>query len=85
MAFTITTYPISLGNLKGLAGTFTSAEGDSSMTLAHGLNWVAYASVEIDTGGVGVQRPKITHSAGTMTVVWDDTLGYSGQLLVIGK
>lgn len=79
----------SIGNLRLVTGTFTSANGDGNAeTLAfatHGLNYLAWGEVTLDTGGISVPRPKNTVSSGTLTWTVDDTLGYSGKWIVIGR
>ena len=86
-AFTVTNAH-SEGNLRSVHGTFTSAVGDSTMTLdnsTHGLNYIVDYDVTLDTGGVGTQNPKVTISSGTITAVWDDTMGYAGKFYVKGR
>ena len=87
MAFTFTvSSAVPVGNFKMVSGTFTSATGDNTMTLdatTHGLNYIA--DYHIDLSGVGVFPPKVTISSGTITGVWDDTLGYSGNWMVKGR
>lgn len=85
MAFTITPYSGSAGNLRTYHGTFTSALGDTALSLNHGFNYVAQFECSLRPGGVGTQQPSISHASGTSTVTWDDTLGYSGQFFVSGR
>lgn len=89
MAFSATITNVnSEGNLRSVHGTFTSAEGDSTFTLdnsIHGLNYIADYEVTLDTGGVNTPRPKVTVSAGTITAIFQDTLGYSGKFYVKGR
>lgn len=76
------------GDERRIWGTFTTAAGDNSLTLApatHGLNNVRTYNVSLDAGGVGTQTPKVANSAGTLTITFDDTLGYSGTWWVSGK
>ena len=75
----------SVGSLWCITGDFTSANGDTGFTFEHGFNYVASDEVDLSAGGVGTQNPKITHSAGTATVTFDNTLGYSGKFKFIGK
>lgn len=87
VAFTVTNVH-SVGNLKQVHGTFTSADGDNTATLdssTHGFNYIADYDITINSGGVGVQEPKVTISSGTITAVWDDTQGYSGTFSVTGR
>ena len=89
MAFTYTVDGATvMGNKRVVHGTFTSATGDSSATLSastHGLNNIIDYKFTLDTGGVNVQNPKVTISSGTLTAVFDDTLGYSGKWVVTGS
>lgn len=75
----------SVGSLWSLSGDFTTADGDSTLTITHGFNYVASDNVSTKTGGVGVQTPKVTHSAGVATLVWDNTKGFSGKFNFVGK
>jgi len=72
------------GDEYSIAGSFTSASGDTTLTVTHGMNLVSEASIKLDSS-VGWQVPKVTHSAGVATVVWDDTQGGSGSFFFIGK
>lgn len=85
MAFTVTPYTGSAGNMRTYHGTFTSALGDSALSLNHGFNYVAQCLVSLEPGGIATQRPSVSHSGGTTTVTWDDTLGYSGNFFVVGR
>lgn len=89
MAVTYTVSGVnSSGNLKSVHGTFTSAIGDTDLTLnptVHGLNYIADYSISLDTGGINSQSPKCTVSGGTITATVDDTLGYSGKFFVLGR
>jgi hypothetical protein len=89
MAYTFTvTNSHSSGDTKTIHGTFTTASGDTTGTLdadTHGLNYIVDYNVTLDTGGVSVPNPKITVSAGTITILYEDTLGYSGKFYVNGK
>lgn len=73
------------GNLRTYSGTFTTASGDSSLTITHGMYDVRQSDVRIDAGGLNTPNPKITNSAGVCTFVVDDTLGYSGTFFFMGK
>jgi len=56
IAFTVTGVHSS-GDLKEVHGTFTSADGDTTATLAnatHGLNHIVDANITLDTGAIGV-------------------------------
>ena len=75
----------SVGSLWAYSGDFTTDSGDSTLTVTHKMNYVAKADVDIQKGGVGAQNPKVTHSGGVMTMVFDDTLGYSGSFYIVGK
>lgn len=86
MAFTVTSLvPGSAGDCRSLSGTFTSAQGDSTLTFTHGMGAVRLADFSLDPGGIAPQIPSVTHAAGVATVTWDDTLGASGRFCVIGK
>ena len=87
VAYTLTNAH-SLGNLKGVHGTFTTANGDNTLTLApatHGLNYIVDYKISLDTGGLNIPAPKVTISSGTLTWTVDDTLGYSGKWYVLGR
>lgn len=79
----------SSGSLRERWGTFTSAAGDGNgETLAratHGLNYISAYDITLDTGAIGVQKPKVTVSSGTLTWTVDDTHGYSGKWWVRGR
>ncbi len=89
MAFSITTSGSNnVGSMRQVYGTFTSASGDSSMTLAyvnHGLGFISDYNVTLDTGGVSAHAPKVTISGGTLTITFEDTEGYSGKWSVTGR
>lgn len=74
-----------LGDLRSYSGTFTTASGDSSLTITHGMYDVRQADVRLDAGGVNTPNPKITNSSGVCTFLVDDTLGYSGTFYFLGK
>ena len=88
VAYTVTNTH-SVGNLRAVHGTFTSAAGDgSAVTLGastHGLNYIADYNITLDTGGLNTPKPKATVSSGTITWNVDDTLGYSGKFYVLGR
>ncbi len=73
------------GNMRTYSGTFTSASGDNTLTVTHGMNFLVNYHVTLGNGLVGPQNPKVTTSAGVSTVVWDNTLGASGQFHFIGR
>ena len=78
----------SVGNMKWAHGTFTSADGDTSASLAnatHGFNYVVGYQFTFDTGGVAVPTPKATISGGTITLTFDNSQGYSGKWWVMGR
>lgn len=86
-AFTVTNGH-SEGNLKSVHGTFTSADGDTSMSLTtatHGFNYIADYKVTLDTAAINAQIPKVTISSGTLTALWQDTQGQSGKFYVKGR
>lgn len=79
----------SLGNLKLVHGTFTSALGDGNgetlTATTHGLNYIVGYQILLDTGGLNTPQPKVTIASGTLTWTVDDTLGYSGKWWVLGR
>ncbi len=78
----------SVGDLRSVVGTFTSADGDSSATLSnstHGLDYISRYRITLDTGGVSSHNPKVTVSSGTLTITFEDTQGYSGKWEVEGR
>lgn len=75
----------SVGDARSLSGTFTSAAGDHTLTYTHGMYNVRDARFTLATGAVDVPPPKVTHSAGVATVIWDDTQGLSGSFYIVGK
>ena len=72
-----------MGNKVAYSGLFTSASGDNTLTITHGMYnpIVTEAILQL----VGAQVPKMTTSAGATTFVWDDTQGASGQFLILGN
>ncbi len=73
------------GNYRSWNCDFTTASGDSSLTFNHGLNHIVDSHVTLEKGGIGAQTPKVTHSSGTATAVFDNTLGYSGHAYFLGR
>lgn len=76
------------GDLKSVHGTFTTAEGDSSLEFGaglHGFNYIADYKITLDTGGITTPNPKVTISSGTLTALFLDTQGYSGKFYVKGR
>lgn len=87
LAYTISNVT-SIGKYRMVTGTFTSASGDTTFTLApatHGLNNIIDFDVSIKGGAVDAQTPKTTNSSGTITAIWDDTQGLSGTFTLIGN
>ena len=85
-AFTVVRSSIQ-GGRKKVVGTFTTATGDNSGSLAngtHGLNYVETYRVEFTPAGLNTPVPKVANSTGTLTITTDDTEGYSGNWEVIG-
>lgn len=78
----------SRGNMKHVHGTFTTSDGDTTVSLAadtHGLNYIVEAMVTLDAGGLEVPQPKIAISSGTITATFSNTQGYSGRFSVTGR
>lgn len=78
----------SLGNIRLVHGTFTSAAGDNNGSITattHGLNHIVGYQFTLDTGGLETPAPKVTVASGSITVTWTDTLGYSGKFWIMGK
>ena len=73
------------GNLRTYSGDFTTAKGDSTLTITHGMYNVVDANVNMMKGAVNTQNPKITHSAGVCTFVVDDTMANSGTFYFLGS
>jgi hypothetical protein len=71
------------GDLNMYTGTFTSASGDSALTIAHGYNYIADTDIALNQ--IGAQNPTVSTTSGTTTVTWDDTKGASGTFCIIGK
>lgn len=87
MAFTVTGATV-IGNKRMVSGTFTSSSGDSSGSLTattHGLNNIVSHDIRFDSAGLNTPNPKVTVSAGTLTLSFDDSQGYSGTWHVIGS
>lgn len=72
-----------IGNQRIYSGTFTSAAGDNTLTVTHGMYFVTDVDVQINM--VGAQVPSVSTSGGASTVVWDDTQGASGSFTFIGR
>jgi hypothetical protein len=75
------------GNTRWVRGSFTTTTGDTTVTLTPtttGLYNVVEYSIQLDTGGIAHQNPKISESSGTITATFDDTLGYGGTFWVKG-
>lgn len=89
ITYTVTEAGAGFGPFRYAFGTFTSAAGDGvSETLTattHGMNYIAFSEVTLDTGGVDTPVLKKTISSGTITWSATDTLGYSGKWFVLGK
>jgi len=88
MAVTNThTDTVNMGSIRIAYGTFTSANGDNTVTLTsgtdHGLNVILMHQIELD--GHGVPIPDVSISGGTVTATFNDTLGYSGRWTLIGR
>jgi hypothetical protein len=73
------------GNLRYWSADFTTATGDHTLTFNHGLNYLVESRVSLAIGGLNTQDPKITHSSGTATAVFNNTLGLSGHAYFLGK
>ena len=77
------------GNKRWTRGTFTTASGDSSISLNFntiaGINNIVDYSVRMDTGGIAHQNPKFSISGGTITGTVDDTQGFGGTFFVLGN
>lgn len=85
MAFTTTNVTRgNHGNFYTISGSFTSAAGDSVLTVTHGMSHIVEDRITLDAS-VGWQSPKVTHSAGVATVTWDDTQGNSGTFYFVGR
>lgn len=86
MSISVTTVvPGSVGDARSLSGAFTSAQGDTTLTYTHGMYDVRTAIFTLQGEAIDAQRPKVTHSAGVATVVWDDTNAFSGTFYIVGK
>ncbi len=72
------------GNFYTISGSFTSAAGDTALTVTHGMHHVVEDHVTLDSS-VAWQTPKISHSSGVATVTWDDTQGNSGTFYFVGR
>ena len=74
----------SVGNRKRIFGTFTTATGDSTGTIATGLGAIDSYEVTIKGGGLNTPVLKSTVSSGTITITTDDFVGYSGSFWADG-
>lgn len=74
-----------VGDLRTYSGSFTTATGDTSLTITHGMYDVRDSRVSLQAGGLNTPNPKVTNSAGVCTFVVDDTQGYSGTFFFLGK
>lgn len=78
----------SVGNMRSVSGTFTSAANDKTVSITpteHGCGYVDWAEVTLDAGAAGTEQPKIAISNGTVTATFNDTQGLSGRWVVTGK
>lgn len=76
------------GNLKSVHGTFTTTDGDTSVSLTnatHGLNYIVDYHLTLDTGALNPPIPKVTISSGAITATYHDTKGLSGKFYVKGR
>ena len=71
------------GDYNMYSGTFTSASGDTTLSIAHG--YYSVVDYDITLNMVGGQNPVVSTTSGTTTAIWDDTQGASGQFCIIGK
>ena len=77
------------GNRRAVWGTYTSAAGDNSVTITHGLSQVDSFFVAQE-GALQPQTPKIVHAAtsgstaANTVLTYDDTQGLSGRWRVVG-
>jgi TPP-dependent indolepyruvate ferredoxin oxidoreductase alpha subunit len=69
------------GNHRVVSGTFTNAEADSGGAISTGLDYVAGFSC-VPTSHVASTMPKVTASAGTITIVTDN--GVDGNWIAFG-
>ena len=80
---------VSLGSIRKVYGTFTSAVGDSSMSIlkaTHGCNQVLEADINFNSSVLDGHKPKIViTTGGVVTVTFADTRGYSGNWSVEGR
>lgn len=85
MAVTVSTTGRTVyGNRVCLYGTFTSAAGDNTVTISHGMYQVDDFN-EVLEGALDYQNPKVSHSAGVTTLVYNDTDGLSGRWKIVGQ
>ena len=76
------------GNLKSVHGTFTTSDGDTTVTLdssTHGMNYIVDYHITLDTGALNPPVPKVDVSSGTITATYHDTMGLSGKFYVKGR
>lgn len=86
MAFTVSVVGSgSQGSRRAVWGTFTSANGDSAVTISHGLAQLDDLNVILE-GAMNPPQPKQVHSASSKNTVltWDDTQAKSGRWRAIG-
>lgn len=87
-AFTVTQkVPYKAGYWE-VMGTFTSAAGDNSGSLAnstHGLNNIVKSNVDFNSAALNAANPKVTVSGGTVTITCDNSDGLSGNWNVVGN
>ncbi len=85
MATTVTVVGVNVaGNMRYIWGTFTTATGDTTITIATGLSALYGYQVTLDAGAIGTEVPKVSTSGGTITGLVTDTLGYSGRFYGFG-
>lgn len=86
MATTVTIDKITvLGDMRKSMGSFTTADKDSTITVATGLNYIYDYGLTLAQGAVGAQQPKLSVSGGTITGTVDDTKGFSGRFFALGR
>lgn len=88
VSYTVTEAGAGFGPFRYCHGTFTTAQSDTGGTLGastHGMNYIVFSEITLDTGAVDTPQPKKTISSGTITWSVDDTFGLSGKFFVVGK
>lgn len=89
VSYTVDRAGSGVGPYRFAAGTFTSAAGDGNgetlTASTHGLNYILFSDITLNTGGLNAPQPKVTISNGTITWTVQDTLGYSGKWYVLGR